>query len=288
MANNQSGTRKQHYVPQVYLKNFSDDGKTLFYYDVLKKEPSNISVPIKSICYEMYIYEYYDENGEIDSFNFNEKMLQCLEIDFSKQLDKLVRIARCKENIELHHIFTKEEYTFWIFYVYIQMFRTPRTIKRMSEHYSKIYPDFGQKHIKNICLTNCLPFYQLINSLEMNDIIMESVETLLSMDMFICVNEHGDYFTSDCPVVSYSSTDSFQDTEWIVLPLTKRLAFLFLPCIDIKKPVRGKIRCISEDEYQQQMDIIALGAYQKIYSNSFFTPKLMRNIDKLREDLETE
>ena len=42
MVNNQSGTRKQHYVPQVYLKNFSDDGKTLFYYDVLKNESSNI------------------------------------------------------------------------------------------------------------------------------------------------------------------------------------------------------------------------------------------------------
>lgn len=288
MVNNQSGTRKQHYVPQVYLKNFSDDGKTLFYYDVLKNESSNISVPIKSICYETYIYEYYDESGEIDSFNFNEKMLQGLESHFSRQLDILVRLARCKENIELHHIFTKEEYTFWIFYVYIQMSRTPRTMKRMSEHYSKIYPDFGQKHINNICLTNCLPFYQFINSIEMNEIIMESIETLLNMDMFICVNEHGDYFTSDCPVVSYSSTNSFQDTEWIVFPLTKRLSFLFLPCVDKEKPVMGKMRCISKDEYQQQMDIIALGAYRKIYSNSFFTPKLIRNINKLREDLEAE
>lgn len=288
MANNQSGTKKQHYVPQIYLKSFSDDGKTLFYYDVIKNESSNISVPIKSICYETYIYEYYDECGEIDSLNFNEKMLQCLESRFSKQLDKLIRLVRCKENIKLHHIFTKEEYFFWIFYVYIQMSRTPRTIKRMSEHYSKIYPDFGQKHIKNICLTNCLPFYQLINSIEMNEIIMESIETLLNMDMFICVNEHGDYFTSDCPVVSYSPTDSFQDTEWLIFPLTKKISFLFLPCVDKEKPVMGKIRCISEDEYQQQMDFIALGAYRKIYSNSFFTPKLIRNIDKLRKDLENE
>ena len=106
--------------------------------------------------------------------------------------------------------------------------------------------------------------------------------------MFFCVNEHGDYFTSDCPVVSYSSTNSFQDTEWIIFPLTKRLAFLFLPCVNKEKPVMGKIKRISKDEYQRQMDIIALGAYRKIYSNSFFTPKIMRNINKLREDLEIE
>ena len=288
MANNQSGTRKQHYVPQVYLKNFSDDGKTLFYYDVIKKEHSSISVPIKSICYEAYIYEYHDENGEIDSLNFNEKMLQGLESNFSKHLDILIRIARCKENIELHHIFTKEEYTFWIFYIYIQMSRTPRTIKRMSEDYKVIYPDFDPKRIHNICLTNCLPFYQLINNIEMNEVIMGNIETLMNMDMFICVNEHGDYFTSDCPVVSYSPTDSFQDTEWIVFPLTKRLSFLFLPCADKEKPVMGKIRYISENEYRQQMNHIALGAYRKIYSNSCFPPKLMQNIDKLREDLEFE
>lgn len=215
-------------------------------------------------------------------------MLQHLESDFSKQLDKLVRLARCRENIELHHIFTKEEYFYWIFYIYIQMSRTPRTIKRMSENYNIIYPDFEPKHIHNICLTNCLPFYQLINGIEMNEIIMGSIETLLNMDMFICVNEHGDYFTSDCPVVSYSPTDSFQDTEWIVFPLTKRLSFLFLPCADKEKPVMGKIRYISKNEYQQQMNIIALGAYRKIYLNSYFSSKLVRKIDKLREDLETE
>ena len=288
VANNESVTKKQHYVPQIYLKNFSDDEATLFYYDVLKKECSNISVPIKSICYEKYIYEYYDENGEIDSLNFNEKILQHLESDFSQQLGKLVRLARCKENLKLNHIFTKDEYFFWVFYVFLQMSRTPRTIKRMMEDYSIVYPDFGSKHIRNICLTNCLPFYQLINGIEMNEIITEQIETLLSMDMFICVNEHGDYFTSDCPVVSYSATDSFQDTEWIVFPLTKRLSFLFLPSANKEKPVMGKIRYINEDEYQQQMDIIALGAHRKIYSNTFFTKRIMRKIDKLREDLETE
>ncbi len=239
MDNNQKRTRKQHYVPQVYLKQFSDDGKTLFYYDVLKNERSEISVPIKSICYETDIYEYHDESGEVDSPNFNEEMLQVLERDFSKQLDKLVRLVRCRENLELHHIFRKEEYTFWIFYVYIQMSRTPRTIKRMAEDYCTVYPASKLKHIHNICLTNCLPFYQLLNHIEMNEIIMESIETLLNMDMFICVNEHGDYFTSDCPVVSYSPTHSFKDTEWIVFPLTKRLSFLFLPCAN-KKNCNGK------------------------------------------------
>ena len=71
MPNGSNRTRKQHYVPQVYLRGFAPqyvyqsreknkNSKTkygVFYYDLQERTQSKIAVPIKSVCFENDLYE---------------------------------------------------------------------------------------------------------------------------------------------------------------------------------------------------------------------------------------
>ena len=47
--------RKQHFIPQCYLKHFSSNKKNLFVYD--KKSSKSFSSPIGNIAYKEFFYQ---------------------------------------------------------------------------------------------------------------------------------------------------------------------------------------------------------------------------------------
>lgn len=59
MPNIQKSTIKQHYVPQVYLRGFSQDKKRIYRYDLTNE--SQKLVPISSVCHKKYLYEFKGE-----------------------------------------------------------------------------------------------------------------------------------------------------------------------------------------------------------------------------------
>ncbi len=85
-------TKKQHYIPQVYLRGFSPDYKcnskdqvdkdkaTIYQYSFEKGEVSNNAVPIKTVCYSNHLYEIRDKDGEYIYINWLETVLKQLEI----------------------------------------------------------------------------------------------------------------------------------------------------------------------------------------------------------------
>ena len=93
-------TKKQHYIPQVYLRGFSREYKplkkvddkryTVFSYDLLADKQIEYAIPIKSICYEEFIYELRDRNGDFINVNYLEKTFGILEIEFSKYRSKQI------------------------------------------------------------------------------------------------------------------------------------------------------------------------------------------------------
>ena len=50
MANKDEITKKQHFIPRIYLKGFSSDEATVFGYRVTDKYEPSDNVSIKSIC----------------------------------------------------------------------------------------------------------------------------------------------------------------------------------------------------------------------------------------------
>ena len=101
-------TKKQHYIPQVYLRGFSPEyissemkkiGKekyTIYVYDMKKQLEK--SVPIKSICYENNLYEMVGEKGDVVLPNFLERCFSILEEMFGKYRASLEKKVFQKEN----------------------------------------------------------------------------------------------------------------------------------------------------------------------------------------------
>ena len=103
-------TKKQHYVPQVYLRGFSPeyhkDNKdlplskyTIYCHDLTARDQIMKAVPIKSICYNNYLYEVTGYEGEIVLPNYLEKVLSTFEKmfgNFRYELERKVYIGEIK------------------------------------------------------------------------------------------------------------------------------------------------------------------------------------------------
>lgn len=98
MPNGSNRTKKQHYVPQVYLRGFAPqylktdseknkNSKTkygVFYYDLQEGTQSKIAVPTNSVCFENDLYEVTGKSGEIVYDNRLENCFSGLESIYSK------------------------------------------------------------------------------------------------------------------------------------------------------------------------------------------------------------
>ena len=105
-------TKKQHYVPQVYLRGFSTDNKQIWSY-MIDSLDNGKYVPIESICREKYLYEVKDDEGNWLAPNRIEKKLSILEGMFAENLRILEKKAFLKENYRTKCFLTKDEKTFW-------------------------------------------------------------------------------------------------------------------------------------------------------------------------------
>ena len=100
-------TKRQHYVPQMYLRNFSVDEKCYVFNPYIKIiEHKNI----RDICEENYLYEIRDNEGKFlfpDSKNEIEKALSIIEGTDSKLLSSI--FARIKNSREEYVTLEAEE-----------------------------------------------------------------------------------------------------------------------------------------------------------------------------------
>lgn len=94
-------TKKQHYVPQFYLKNFTSDDNKLWVFDRVKKEYYR-NAP-KDICFEKFLYEtpWEDANPKLGKYvleNQIEDYFAEKEGEYSSLLKKIIGICREPQN----------------------------------------------------------------------------------------------------------------------------------------------------------------------------------------------
>lgn len=94
-------TKKQHYVPQFYLRSFTSDDNKLWVYDRVK-EKYYFQTP-KEVCYENYLYEtpWEDENPKLGRFvleNQIENYFADKEGEYSVLIKRIIDICRNPQN----------------------------------------------------------------------------------------------------------------------------------------------------------------------------------------------
>ena len=190
-------TKNQHYIPQVYLRGFSQDSLTIYEYNYKKGEAIKEPVSIESVCREKYLYEVLDNNGEIINANYIEDILCGYEGLFAKYRKQLLSKSHIIENYQTHCFLTKEEKDFWTFYAALNIMRNPEILIGIKT----ILKDELQDHVsdidaKNLAIAYCLPFFDKPKEGEINA-LTGFISILLTKVLYVGFCESDNLFTSD-------------------------------------------------------------------------------------------
>lgn len=193
MSKNQM-TRRQHYIPQVYLGGFSPQYQnkgekyTIYFYDLEKRKQSKKDVPIKSICYEEYLYEMRGDAGKFVCDNHLEGFFSRIENMFHTYRDKLERKAFLEENYNTKCFLTKNEKKFWKAYMIVQILRLPNGLDAVEQEIKKHMTYTSDNMLAHDAARwYCLPFFSEING-ETGQIIKTLLKPMENMHIGVGVD----------------------------------------------------------------------------------------------------
>ena len=284
-------TKKQHFVPQVYLRGFSTDKKRIWSYRVDPIDKGT-QVPIESICRENYLYEVKDNDGNWLAPNWIERILSILEGMFAENLRGLKKKAFLKENYRTKCFLTTQEKVFWKLFVAVQIMRSPIVLREADAAIRELSKGLlTNNQIWAVATSQCLPVFSELKPEDKN-VFNAFLKPLLNMSMAIGVNENGTLFTSDNPVYCYSSQREnmlqVEEYEKIVLPLTSNLALLMYGGEMAKEYGRNRLFPL-DDEAQEDIKLsIAYSARERVFSKTELSPSDIRLIEKARKDKATD
>lgn len=189
MANNEY----QHYVPQMYLRNFSSNGKSIGGY-ILGERKYVSDMPIDRVCGRKYLY---GEDLKI------EKWFSDLEGNWANLLRKIIS----EKNLEL----SEEEWAYLYMFVFLSDARTGYTADSTVDSATKVAKsiallgqehglvDFSDEEIKKLHVSIDKPNLAHLQSMP------TGVEVMQDLAPALIINSSGKGFiTSDCPMMKYN------------------------------------------------------------------------------------
>lgn len=190
--------KRQHYIPQFYLKFFSSDKKTVSIFLALKKlyRPR---VPIKSILYESFLY---DDN------NSREERISHLESMWNASLSAMIQDIQTKtdeaERFEIDEIGLLNLYSFICF----TLMRTQQQINGLTFQSETFLNDFANRLLDAdiSSIPELLPLQDpyLGASLALDNGV-RMLPLLLDLKPVFLVNKTSqEFITSDSPIVPFN------------------------------------------------------------------------------------
>ena len=238
--------KKQHYVPQFYLRYFSENTKTINCY--VKNKGLIQPQRIKDICQESYFYNYKENNCDefyIESIFFKKE---------EKILEESIKILL--KHIELRELLSREEKekiirSILIFYIRTLSYRNDLIKQQKQEIDRELEPLL--KRYKE--LTNCsLEIGLCVDKplVHSDDLLDENKRTelinRLSQSRWSLLLSYNNFITSDKPVLiglnaQYLTIDNITDCEELLFTVSPNLI------LKIDKDKNGDtVRKVSQEE----------------------------------------
>ena len=211
--------KKQHYIPQCYLKMFSDNNTHIWAYDKISKK--SYGVLISDVCTANNFYTISDsfikENNKLNPFTIEENFFaEEYEPKFAEKLFHLQQLANdAYKNNELRiRLSRKEKYEFALLLV-IQWFRLPALRIENEEVFEDMMPKMVRLFQEGLALELNNPDIAKLRiqskikdkavyhaeSTFMNEDLLDRYSTLLSNNIWTFnYSVNGDFYTSDFPI----------------------------------------------------------------------------------------
>ncbi len=295
MLKENNPTKKQHYIPQVYLRGFSpnyqeknlaNEKYRIYCYDLSKKTIQFQNVPIKTICYKKDFYEVTGKAGEIVLPNYLEKFFSTLEIKFSEFRKKIENKAFA-ENFNTNCFLTSDEKNFWVAHIIIQILRSPQTLELAEQIGAEIWQDCNDKQLKNIARLFCLPFFKSIKEGDKESLILQQMfKSMDNMTFAVGVDLDNKLITSDKPIYIYSKNRENLEYDMIIFPISSQICLYMMSDKDRKVMRRNILFQINEEHREEIIKSMTSTASKYIYSNHVLNKTEKKYIKEVLKDRE--
>ena len=284
-------TKKQHYVPQVYLKGFSGDQKHIWRYHLDPFDAGKL-VPIESVCRRNYLYEIRDNTGGLERTNWIENVLAQFEGRYATYLRDLERKAFHEANFKTKCFLNSNEKLFWKLYVAVQIMRTPEVINTANA----VVKDFFDKQLSKdeqymVALSQCLPFFNQLKEEDKN-VFSVFLKPLLGMSIAIGVDLEGTLYTSDnpvyCYVPPYEDFAQINEYEEVIMPLTTKLVLILLGGEKKKEYDKNRLFHLEADDLKGVKSSVAYTANVQLFSQNKLAKEDVALITQVRNDKEKD
>lgn len=302
MSQENNITKKQHYIPQVYLRGFSPEylkkekgslpheKYTIYCHDLTKEKQIQKPIPIKSVCYSNFLYEVTGHDGEIVLPNHLEKFFSAIEKMFSNYRNELERKVFIEDNYKTKSFLKSEEKAFWVTYILIQLLRTPQILQVVAEKSLEISEsEINEKQAKNIARLFCLPFFKEI---ELDDretnIFYGLLEPIMTMSFGLGVDRRGGIITSDMPVYIYSKEFPCKEYGKIIFPISSQICLFLFGGDEKKEYPKNFLFPVNEAVREEIIESIAYASFEKLYSNHSLNKQELRYINEVMKHREED
>ena len=252
-------TKKQHYLPQFYLDNFTNNKGKLWIYDQLKRNIFTSSP--RDIACENYLYETRWENANPDLGDFVlpnqiEKKFAEQEGRYSKLLKRIVSICTNTQNKKAL-ICNREEKEILASFISNIYLRNPWSM-RQADLDCVTDGIMDVKEIKDIdkmlqlmefggmeSLVKCASKMVWLDENFNGSVQQEAKRDLLGVKFCIMIAEKGQFITSSYPVLCGINEMSVEEDKVIYCPLHPKIALLYSDTLPRKS--KNRMVLMSED-----------------------------------------
>lgn len=262
-------TKEQLYVSQFYLKGFSEDGKNIYQYDIVKNKVHKTL--IKNTCKESYLYEYKNESGSVISNNEIEDLFG----KFESRVSNLIQDLSCRSFLTKSGFFNDNELLLLYIYLYIQLIRTPRNMSLATTIIDSGEHEFQKK---NLVLNR---FFQNIDNLT-NPFLIKTLALFLELKPVIIRTTCDCFYTTDNPVFISDKyvRNNINKFDLIKFTLTSNMALVLTE----QKGKGIKNRMFVYDSDHPNIDCINVDVFQTadryVYSKEPFSEYQIEQIKK--------
>ncbi|GHN02516.1 hypothetical protein WSM22_40050 [Cytophagales bacterium WSM2-2] len=280
-----SKVKKQHFVPQFYLKNFTDSQHRIYALDVVNGKSFGTSV--KNIAHDVYFYDYEPFDRFIGVEQAVEKALAGSESKAAEILRKL------KAQLEANDLseFTKSDYRELADHILTQHKRTPQNrilTTQLLEKVRQSRTKGASDEVKQLDLEaeSYDPQFQQIYGI-LSSQVLHDIEGLCDQYWVFWKNKtQHSFYTSDHPVVGHYDTDERFE---IYFPITPKFSVSILlkdhfPHMSFR---HQRINELGDPEYVKFLNtVIVTNCGRQVYSaeNDFrLAEKIVEENSSLRD-----
>ncbi|WP_193708439.1 DUF4238 domain-containing protein [Alkalibaculum sporogenes] len=265
-------TRRQHYVPQFYLRNFIDNSKMFWIYNRSKKN-INRSRP-KDICRVDYLYEteWKKSNEKLGKYvllNSMENTFSFQEKEYSKVLNQIFTVCEMPSN-QNALICSSTEKNILAQFITNMLLRNPWSLRQyMQKNCSNDIQGYEElEAIKE--LLDLLGFggFESLCEVANKRILLDEkftggipenlIEEVRTMNFSILKTEEMKFITSDFPVLyeTFDTDEGITKLLWIYLPISSKYA-LFYSGNNVSRNFRNRL-VVLENEKATKMNFFYL------------------------------